>query len=1779
MYWKLSLILLIFLSFISSTNASDNVIENCWIDLINSINNTSSWETLEVRQNWICEINTSINISKSMTLQVVEGYDFTLKLTSKVDSFIILNSNDITFDGFKVNVNNNANEWIRVLWTNINVSHNKIFNIYSALNNIDRVSWISFIPNLKITSSWSNVIFNHNEFYNVKKSLGLNSIINSIYINLWDTWSNNVDIKWNIFNKIDEDNSYQIYITNSWTELSWIWKIYIENNSFVTSQDNSIYSDLEDSVVSVSWNTYDIEDATPTEFEEYEDLDVWTIEKATHLAKKVLYWATQEKINELFQAWSREAAVDILFPSIEWANRTEYNNKMSELLDESWLNKTSDLWMREYYALKKLEDPYEAKSKLFSIFEDTFAVDTIYNRINYWDIEKTHDLLYSYTLWNYKEMVKRNLYNNGNWGDYSLWEYLNLFNQTNPSRPNENYAREILQLFLMLEYLPTESEDTWWKRNYSEEDVNAMAKIIFGFESDENTHKVTYNSYSNTNKTVEFLDWDLKAWDSFAFYNTWSWILDIQEMKKSINWNNWLPDNVIDYIFSKRDYEISMFLADKLYRFYIAPNPSRDQLDLISSKILENNFEIYPTVKWLLSTDMMYSKKSVESIIYKNPLELVIWISKQLWLTSDDVDFRYILTSLNWTPYVPWKIFWRDWFDDNSIFYTSYVANRWANEAPRFAKNMIDKDLSIFDWIENPWELIAKIEQKLYLWTTLDENTRASLIEYLTHDKDWNEVLFDLSNNDYISKNVHGLIYIMLNFPEYILQSGYNSDESVVSEWEEFYTNDNKIVFIKAWGWLDWLHAIVPKEDYQEYLDLRWSWALVWTGLTSLNDDLYINSSLKPFTNLYDSNNLRVINRVWTPDHSRGHDSASRKVTSLNNLYGEDDWIFGHFIKNEDSSKTIVLNWSTKPLIFRWGRYMWIGWDATFIINYSYNPISWDEREYKVNVLKELLENRDYSGSYWNTFVNSSVIDSVAKKSVENWWRWWSWYNMEQRFAFLESLYDEWLWNAVWLNADGWYDTHTNQKDYLNWNFDNFSTQITNFFNRVKDKHDVTIVLYSEFWRTNAVNSWVWFDHGKGGWMFIVSNNENLLNNQLPQKVYGNNLVKDSSENYLGVGIDYRSVYTSLFKWVFSKDISSELWWNFNINDYIDANSPDTELFRIENKYYNDYSYRTYFKFNVDDKNYFWSEWSDIKFEYWSDTDEVKEISYYWLHNYFRTWERNYDINLVTTIWKKYYYKITLIDNQYNKKVINGSFVWPELNKTNTNISTEKSSYFKNFRNTVFSGSLLLPSTDAWIVLSNSWIINYSTDSANTLEVWSGTYVKELLWSSWAIWKGWFILPTIIDKNLFIWSDAKYNNDLLSYYKMWNLVKVWADDLWISMQLNKNVKLKLSWVDSSKNYAVVYSNDWVNWNDLVNPNITKDWDNFSFEANHFTYFLLLEADASWNPIKTVIDDWRGEVDSWDDNMDNEIIWYPISGWWSAPVAKKDYCIFWDFSESYYDKICWIDPDSQMIHDSKFSTWAVLEFSLDELSYYDNSKYLLYLEIFNDDREVDDLYDTKKIIITKLREWYIYKDIDSYNLVHVKNFTKYNSIFEKITKFILSKQYVNSVSKDVLVNNLNDIIVLFSIYKEEWINNSIKVNIKNLLLNRLNKLSNDYKSFKIKKTVGSKKVIYSYIEETTNNNLSKDTSLDINDEAIYNTEQNDNSKYITNSEYVYKLWVKSVILKADAYWKNNIWTLYYWDLVEQITNIHPKWFFKVRVIKSKEWLDWKEGYIFAKYLEK
>ncbi len=417
----------------------------------------------------------------------------------------------------------------------------------------------------------------------------------------------------------------------------------------------------------------------------------WTREKAAHLAKITLFNADNTIIDSLFAAWSAKAALDIIFPDANGPDRSLYDAAIANYTGSGFNWGDSNHVTRLYQMIYTL-DPYEWKRKLFSLFEDIFSVNRDTDRdITYKDVDDLHDLLFANMFWSYQTLVKKVLYNNGLPGDYAQSRFLDLFNQKDPINPNENYARELLQLFLMWEYEPYKSKDNNDIRNYEESDVKALARILTGLKSDPMTHAVSFDIATHyVGSGMVFLSGALTGITP-PYYNTLSGTVDPLLILTPVNSNNGLTDNVIEYIFAKRSDQIALFLADRLARFYINDTPTRQSIDQIAQIIKDNNFEMLPVVKSMLSMDIVYSDASMNAIRYKNPLELSIGTIRQLrqnslsgMLLDPNMYDTNLLRRLGWTPYFPGSVFGRDGFDNSLKWSSTSNQSAWMSASNYF---------------------------------------------------------------------------------------------------------------------------------------------------------------------------------------------------------------------------------------------------------------------------------------------------------------------------------------------------------------------------------------------------------------------------------------------------------------------------------------------------------------------------------------------------------------------------------------------------------------------------------------------------------------------------------------------------------------------------------------------------------------------------------------------------------------------------------------------------------------------------------------------------------------------------------------------------------------------------------------------------------------------------------------------------------------------------------------------------------------------------------------
>lgn len=170
--------------------------------------------------------------------------------------------------------------------------------------------------------------------------------------------------------------------------------------------------------------------------------------------------------------------------------------------------------------------------------------------------------------------------------DAAMIIYLN--NQQNKkSKPNENYARELMELF------------TIGRGNYTEQDIREAARAFTGWFADRFTGEFKFTERQH--------DFGKKTF-----------------MGKTGDWNG---DDIVDIILERK--ETATFLATKVYRYFVNDRPNKKQIEVLAKVLYQSNYHIGTMMQTLFKSDWFYDSKNVGTKI-KSPIELLVGMGKVL---------------------------------------------------------------------------------------------------------------------------------------------------------------------------------------------------------------------------------------------------------------------------------------------------------------------------------------------------------------------------------------------------------------------------------------------------------------------------------------------------------------------------------------------------------------------------------------------------------------------------------------------------------------------------------------------------------------------------------------------------------------------------------------------------------------------------------------------------------------------------------------------------------------------------------------------------------------------------------------------------------------------------------------------------------------------------------------------------------------------------------------------------------------------------------------------
>jgi uncharacterized protein (DUF1800 family) len=337
----------------------------------------------------------------------------------------------------------------------------------------------------------------------------------------------------------------------------------------------------------------------------------WDAEKAAHLLRRALFGptfnqiqkATQEGLSTTIDAllilpsYSKPLSisdVDTITPKGKtWVDKVYPADSNTAQMVQNARNESLASWSFENIH----REGYSIAEKMSLFWQNHFAAEftndarATYNYIH---------LLKVNALGNFKELVKKVTV------DPCMLLFLN-GNSNTKNSPNENYSRELLELFTVGKGTQVGTGDY---TNFTEEDIKQGAKILTGWNvkgmlsSVDTTPSAIYlpNKHDKSSKTL-----------SQRFNNA---TITNGEQNEYANY--------IDVIFSTD--KAAQYICKKIYRWFvnydITPEIQSQIIDPMASLMVNSNYEVLPVIKALLTSEHFFDI-SVRGTIIKNPIEFI----------------------------------------------------------------------------------------------------------------------------------------------------------------------------------------------------------------------------------------------------------------------------------------------------------------------------------------------------------------------------------------------------------------------------------------------------------------------------------------------------------------------------------------------------------------------------------------------------------------------------------------------------------------------------------------------------------------------------------------------------------------------------------------------------------------------------------------------------------------------------------------------------------------------------------------------------------------------------------------------------------------------------------------------------------------------------------------------------------------------------------------------------------------------------------------------------
>jgi uncharacterized protein (DUF1800 family) len=340
-------------------------------------------------------------------------------------------------------------------------------------------------------------------------------------------------------------------------------------------------------------------------------------------------WSVKKTVKKLFETSEKQEPINVVVENIDLRIRpkdeTEDQKRLSQEDRDNQRRKLNDAWIKQMG-----ETDAQLREKMTLFWHGHFAT----NINNAFYEQALNNIHRDNALGNFRVLLMQTS------RSVAMLQFLNN-HENKKGHPNENFARELMELF------------TLGRGNYTEKDVKESARAFTGWTYDGKTSDFAFRPNVHDDGIKTFMGQSA----------------------------NFCGEDIIDIICA--DKQTAVFICTKLYKYFVNEVPDMDHVKQMADLFYNANYEIKPLLEFVFLTDWFYDDKNIGNLI-KSPIEILIGLNRQFYISYQNPDivihFQQILGQELFRP--PSVAGWpggRRWIDSSTLMYRMQVPSTILN--------------------------------------------------------------------------------------------------------------------------------------------------------------------------------------------------------------------------------------------------------------------------------------------------------------------------------------------------------------------------------------------------------------------------------------------------------------------------------------------------------------------------------------------------------------------------------------------------------------------------------------------------------------------------------------------------------------------------------------------------------------------------------------------------------------------------------------------------------------------------------------------------------------------------------------------------------------------------------------------------------------------------------------------------------------------------------------------------------------------------------------------